>query len=112
MSLETEIINFLQEPERKERMLKAAEEALHQKVTENFRWSLPDSISKVCNEFVETEVAPKVREHLLANKGAIIEAAKAAADDIGKKLAEQMVARAEKNLDGYSARALIEGMFK
>jgi hypothetical protein len=92
--------------------MKAAMEAMNERVTQQFKWSLPDTIAKECDDFIREHVAPEGRAHLLSQKGPIVEAAKAAADEIGHKIAANMAAKADEKLGrSYSADAIIKAIF-
>ncbi len=112
MKTEDSLEAFFADPDRRARLLAASEAALMDKLTAELKWGLPDSLSRICAEFVEKEVAPVVRERLASQKGAIIEASIAAADQIGLKVAEAMVAKATKNLTGYQGDRLMKGLFE
>ncbi|WP_068305866.1 hypothetical protein [Pararhodobacter sp. CCB-MM2] len=113
MNLELEINEFLSDPARKAQLMAAAMEAMSERVTQQFKWSLPDTIAKECDDFIVEHVAPEVRAHLLANKGAIITAAKEAADQIGAKITEALVAKVTENMDrSYKMNGIVEGLFK
>lgn len=112
MNMEKELNDFLADPERKQQLLDAALRGVHEKITQNFQWQLPDTISKECNEFIAEHIAPEIRAHLMANKGVIIAAAKKAADEISIKLSDAMLAKVEKNLStSWQSDKIIKSMF-
>lgn len=112
MNLEIEINEFLKDPARKDQLMEAAMEAMSERVTQQFKWSLPDTVAKECDAFIAEHVAPAVRAHLLDQKDGIIAAAKSAADQIGEKLAEQLVANATENLArSYKASEMVKALF-
>ena len=113
MNLEKELNEMLSDESSKKRLLKVALEAMEERVTQQFKWSLPDTIAKECNDFITEHVAPEVRAHLLASKGPIIAAAKEAADEVGEKISAQIVAKVEKNMENsWGASKVIDAMFK
>ncbi len=75
------------------------------------RWEISGEIAKVVNEFVAKEIVPQVHTYLAGEKGAILEACKVAAVEIGNTLAKTMVEKAAKNIDGYQFREAIKSMF-
>lgn len=103
MNLEDEINEFLSDPERKDQLMKVAMDSLEERIKEQFRWSLPDTIAKECNDFISEHVAPEVRNHLVSKKGVILKAAKKSADEITEKLSaalsEQVGTRLENDWD-------------
>jgi hypothetical protein len=98
-------------PERRQRLVDASERALEEKLIEQFKWNLPDSISKTCTDFIEAEIVPAVTAHLQKNKGALVQSAIEASDLIGEKLAEAMVTKAVGNLTGYRMGTLMKELF-
>ncbi len=111
MKTEASLEAFFADPDRRARLLAASESALMEKLTTELKWGLPDTLSKICAEFIENEIAPIVREHLASQKGAIIEAAMNAADEVGQKVAEAMVSKATKALTGYNGDKLLRDLF-
>lgn len=77
----------------------------------NHRWEFSSEITKTVNEFVASEIVPEVRKSLEGEKGAILEACKVAALEIGNTLAKHMVEKASKNIEGYHFREAMRGMF-
>lgn len=75
------------------------------------RWEMSEIVAKTVNEFVTTEVVPEIKAYLEGEKGAIIEAAKEAARQIGELITTKMVTTAAKNVEGYGFRKLMEGVF-
>ena len=113
MNLEKELIEFLSSEENAEALKASALKAMEDRVQEQFRWSLPDTVAKEVNDFVTEHVAPEVRAHLIKNKGAIVSAAKAAADQAGEKLSEVMLAKISDNLDrDYKMGSLLKALFE
>jgi hypothetical protein len=76
------------------------------------RWEMSEIVAKTVNDFVSTEVVPEIKAYLEGEKGAIVEAAKAAALQIGNLITTQMVTSAAKNINGYGFRTVMEGIFK
>ena len=111
MSTADELSRMFAEPERKARLLAAAEAALEAKITEELKWGLPDTLSKICADFIEAEIAPQVRDHLASRKGVILEAAIAATDEIGEELAKKLVTKATENLAGYRGSDILKALF-
>lgn len=109
--LEISIAEMMADPNRRERWIAAAEAAMEAKLIEEFKWRLPDSITETCTAFIEAEIVPAVAAHLQKNKGAIVTAAIAAADQIGAKLAERMAEKAIGNLTGYRMGQLMKELF-
>lgn len=77
----------------------------------NHRWEINGEMSKVVSEFVAKEIIPEVHTYLAGEKGAILEACKAAAVEIGNTLSKTMVEKAAKNIEGYQFREAIKSMF-
>lgn len=102
---------MMADPERRQRLVGAAEAALEAKITEQFKWSLPSTVSDVCVKFIEEEVAPAILQHLMDHKGVIIQSAIAAADEIGAKLAEELARKASQNLTGYKMSSIAKDLF-
>jgi hypothetical protein len=111
MDVTDELKAMLDEPNRKARLLKAAEDALEAKITEEMKWGLPDTLSKICAEFIEAEIAPAVRERLKSQKGPIMQAVLEATDGITDALSERIVKEAAENLNGYNGRDIIKKLF-
>lgn len=105
------IEEMMADPERRARLMKAADLALQQKITDEFKWSLPSTVSDVCTKFIEEEVAPEVLKHLMTNKGVIVSSAIEAADQIGAHLAEELVKKAVSNLSGYRMSSIAKEIF-
>ncbi|MDH2092773.1 hypothetical protein N5K21_29220 [Rhizobium pusense] len=78
------------------------------------RWQIGGQISEIVNEFVKTEIAPAVKEHLMSEKSAILDAAIKSASGIGDLLAQALVERAAKNItgDSYSFRNTLKAIFE
>ncbi|WP_107341788.1 hypothetical protein [Agrobacterium pusense] len=78
------------------------------------RWEIGSKISEVVNEFVKTEISPAVKEHLMSEKSAILEASIKSASGIGDLLAKALVERAAKNItgDSYSFRSTLKAIFE
>jgi hypothetical protein len=112
-SMTDAITQFMADPDRRQRLLKASEDAIESKITEQFKWSLPDAVSTVCADFIKEEIAPAVQAHLLANRGVILKAALDAADEIGVKLTEKLAETAVKNMaNSWNVTKIVEGLFK
>jgi creatinine amidohydrolase/Fe(II)-dependent formamide hydrolase-like protein len=112
MNLENEINEFMLNPAHRERLMNAAMDTMQEQIKQQFQWKLPDIISAECNEFLKEHVAPEIRNHLIKNKGMIVNAAKKAADEIGNKIAESMIERATKKLENaYSASQIVKSVF-
>lgn len=112
MSIEQDINEFLLDPAHKDRLMHAALGALEDQIKAQFQWRLPDVIAKECNDFLAEHVVPEIRAHLIARKGVIIEAAKNAADDLGKSIASQIVSKAAKNMEtNYKSSAVMKALF-
>lgn len=78
------------------------------------RWTISSSIDSIVNEFIKTEIAPAVKEHLQSEKSAILEAAIKASSGIGDLLAKALVEQAAKNIQGgsYSFRNTLKAIFE
>lgn len=77
------------------------------------RWEMSEIVAKTVNDFVSTEVVPEIKAYLASEKGAIVEAAKEAARQIGELITKQMVVSATKNMgNGYAFKGVMEGIFK
>lgn len=77
----------------------------------NQRWEITSAMNKAVADFITTEIIPEVRSYLEGEKGAILEACKAAAVEIGNTLAKTMAEKAAKNIDGYKFRDAMSGLF-
>jgi hypothetical protein len=79
---------------------------------EEHRWTINSQISEAVNKFVEAEIIPVIREELVAQKGAIIEAALKSISTISDSLAEGMLKTAAKNIgDDWRRREIIKALF-
>lgn len=78
------------------------------------RWSISNQISEIVNDFVKTEIAPAVKEHLISEKSEILAAAIKSASGIGDILAKALVERAAKNISGdsYNFRNTLKAIFE
>lgn len=78
------------------------------------RWEIGSKISEVINDFIKTEIAPAVKEHLISEKSAILDAAIKSASGIGNLLAQALVERAAKNItgDSYNFRNTLKAIFE
>jgi len=113
MNLEKELLEFLSTPENADRMKKVAISAMENRIKEQFQWSLPDTIAKEVNTFITEHVAPEVRAHQLSQKGAIISAAKASADEIGAKISRALMDKVSATMDtSYGSRNVLDAIFK
>lgn len=113
MNLEKELIDFLSTPEQAERMKSVALHAMEERIKEQFKWQLPDTIAKEVNDFVTEHIAPEVRAHLIKNKGAILKSVKASADKAGEALGETLLEKVNENLDrSYKMNALLKALFE
>ncbi len=75
------------------------------------RWEMSEIVAKTVNEFVTNEVVPEIKAYLEGEKGVIIEAAKESARQIGEMLTQHMVLKASKNIESYSFREVMKGLF-
>lgn len=75
------------------------------------KWEMSEVIAKEVNDFMAAEIVPEIKKFLTSEKGAILAAAQESARQIGNLLTEEMVKRAAKNIDGYSFREMIKGLF-
>lgn len=75
------------------------------------RWEMSAIVAETVNEFVKTEVVPEIKAYLEGEKGVIIEAAKEASRQIGEILTQHMVVKASKNLESYTFREVMKGLF-
>jgi len=73
-------------------------EVLLEKISQEFEWRLPSTIEKEANDFLEEKIKPVIQEQLLSQEGAIISAVKKATSEISIKIAEELTAKATKNL--------------
>lgn len=77
------------------------------------RWTISSQIGDVVNEFIKTEIAPAVKEHLQSEKSEILAAAIKSAAGIGDLLAQALVEKAAKNIkgDSYNFRNTLKAIF-
>ena len=94
--------------ENSERIKTAAADAVLAKVVEDLRYHMPSALRDAINTFMEKEIAPEVTKALQSQKGAILSSVNEAADQIGKAVAEQLVANASKQLTGYKGGELLK----
>lgn len=92
----------------KERMKKAALDAVIHKIGEDMKYHMPDAIRKAISEFMETEVAPSVTSALQSQKGEILKSVQVAAAEIGAALSAQMIENATKQLTGYRGGEILK----
>ena len=85
-------------------------EKIVNRVSDIYGWEFDSLIKTTVKDFYKEHVAPEIAEHLMSEKGVIIEAVKSGAADIGAKLAEAMVKQATENMTGYSARKIFEDL--
>lgn len=78
------------------------------------RWTISSQIDGIVNEFIKTEIAPAVKEHLQSEKSAILAGAIKASADIGDLLAKALVEQAAKNIQGgsYNFRNTLKAIFE
>lgn len=111
--MEHPLTDFMADPERRARLIAAADKAMEERVTEQFKWALPDVITQECTEFLKEHIAPEVQKHLLAQKSAILKAAIKAADEIGDQVAQKLTESAAKNLaQSWNVTKLVDAIFK
>lgn len=75
------------------------------------KWEMSEVIATEVNAFMVAEIVPEIKKFLSSEKGVILAAAQESARQIGDLLTQEMVKRAAKNLEGYSFRELIKGLF-
>ena len=90
----------------------AVKQKMIDKLLEDYRWDIGDQVSKIVNEFIATEIAPTIREHLQSEKGAIMEAAIKATAGISEAVATTMIAKAKENIDSYQFRSIMKALFE
>ncbi len=107
------LTEFMNDPERRARLIAAADKAMEERVTEQFKWALPDVITEQCTAFLKEHIAPEVQKHLLTQRGVILKAAISAADEIGEQVAQKLSENAAKNLaSSWNVTKLVEALFK
>lgn len=81
---------------------------------ENHRWDISAAITKTVEDFVAAEIVPAVKAHLTDQKGPIIEAAVAAAAQMGEALSMAIATHTAKRLTpgGYEFRAVLKALFE
>jgi len=106
------LTDFMADPERRARLVAAADRAMEEKIAENFKWALPDVVGDECTKFIKEHIAPEVAKHLLQQRSVILSAAIAAADEIGEKLAKSLVDKAAENLaKSWDLKKIVDGLF-
>ena len=98
--------------ENSDRIKEAAVQSVIDRIQQDLRYQLPDSVRQVVSDFMTNEVAPAVAEALKGERGAIISAATKAASEIGDALSKKMVSDAVENLTGYRGGEVIKSLFK
>jgi len=81
------------------------------KLVSTHQWAISEQVAKTVNEFVAKEIVPEIVTYLAGEKGAILEACKAASIEIGNTLTKTMAEKAAKNIDGYYFRDVIQKLF-
>lgn len=90
----------------------AVEKQIMDDITSTLTWSLRDGVSKVVQEFVAAEVAPKVKEHLALNKDNIIDSVCAEVPTIAEAISGAISTQIAKALsDGYKVKKLMSDLF-
>jgi glutathionyl-hydroquinone reductase len=85
-------------------------DGLKKQIIENLSWSMREHISKVTNEFVETELKDEIKNILIESKPAIMESLKDSFIKIGASVAQAMYENAAKNLNtnSYSTKEILK----
>lgn len=112
-SFENALNEMLEDPKARERMLEVALAEMETRIKEEFKWSLPNTVAKECNAFIAEHVAPEIRAHLFKNKGAIVESAKKAADEIGNKITQALLEKVEDKIsESWTKSKILDALFK
>lgn len=107
------LTDFMSDPERRARLVAAADKAMEERITEQFKWALPDVVTEECVGFLKEHIAPEIQKHLLAQKSVILKAALKAADEIGEQVAQKLAESAGKHLaSSWNVTKLVEALFK
>lgn len=105
---EDDLTKFL--AENKEAVLDATRKAVLSRIEESVKWSMPDTIHRMVEQFLTNEIAPEVAKLLADQKGPIVEAAKKTAVALTDELAKRMMETVVKNLDGYRAERVFKAL--
>ncbi len=81
------LTDFMSDPERRARLVAAADKAMEERITEQFKWALPDVVTEECVGFLKEHIAPEIQKHLLAQKSVILKAALIMNEIMGELLA-------------------------
>jgi hypothetical protein len=106
---EQEIAEFLEA--NKQDIQQEVRRRLVEGLVSNHRWEISAQIAAAVDVFVKEQIVPEIKTYLEGEKGAILEAAKVAVTEIGNTLAKTMIEKAAKNMEGYSFRELVKGLF-
>jgi hypothetical protein len=82
-----------------------------EKMTNSMQYQLSSAATDAINAFINEEVVPEVRKHLMENKGPIIQSVISATAVIGDELQKKMVGKATEALSGYDAGNIIKSLF-
>ncbi len=105
---EAELSKFLDD--NKDAIMSATRNAIIERIQEQVKWSLPDTIQTTVATFLKDEIAPEVAKALAEQRGPIIAAAKKAAVALGNTLAEKFTEQAVKSMDGYRTEAVFKAL--
>ena len=86
-------------------------ENLKQNIIDHLSWSLRDVLTAQAKEFVETEMQEDIKTLLVEAKPIILTELRAAMVTVAAGMAQHLVVKATANLDSYSGRKVIEGLF-
>jgi hypothetical protein len=97
--------------ESQDQIIKDVRAKIVERVSSNYEWEIAKLVNEQVKDFFAAEVAPEIVKGLMGEKGAIVQAATAAAANVAVKLAEKMTETAIKNIDGYTFRNLTKELF-
>jgi hypothetical protein len=105
-----ELTQYLED--NKEAVQKAVLAKVVDSLTRQVEWSLPKKLQEDFDSFYTEEIRPAVKQHLLENKGEVMQVVIKACVDTADSVAKALAARITKTMsEDYYAKKVFEAMF-